>query len=115
MAPAYNVAVLTEMLGEEVRRRGRGAQTRLAEAIGVEVQTVNKWVHGQTHPDPARWQAIEQALGWPAGSIALQVMPSLAIDSTHDLVLKLAEQVEGLADRVQALERRRPRSGRAGS
>ena len=116
MALSYNVAVLTKMIGDEVERRGRGAQTRLAEAVGVEVQTVNKWVHGQTHPDPARWAAIEQALGWPEGSIALEVMPALGTDTTHDLLVKLVAQVEDLAGRVQALEARaRPRASRAGS
>lgn len=115
MAQAYNVAVLTEMISSEVGRRGRGAQTDLAKAIGVEVQTVNKWVHGQTHPDPARWAAIEEALGWEPGTIALRVMPALGSDSTHVLVIQLAEQVEDLARRVQALEGGRPRGAKAGS
>lgn len=117
MAVAYNVAVLTDMIRAEVDQRGRGAQTRLAEAIGVEVQTVNKWVHGQTHPDPARWAAIEEALGWPEGSIALKVMPALAEATTHELVLKLVDQVDDLARRLEALERRgRPtRAARRGS
>lgn len=106
MALAYNVAVLTEMIHDEITRRGRGAQTRLAETLGVEVTTVNKWVHGQTHPDPARWAAIEEALGWPEGSIALKVMPALGEATTHELVLRLVDQVEGLSHRIEALERK---------
>jgi transcriptional regulator with XRE-family HTH domain len=116
MAPAYNVAVLTEMIGAEIERRGRGAQTDLAKAVGVEVQTVNKWVHGQTHPDPARWASIEEALGWPEGSIALQVMPSLDAAPLSVLLNDLAEQLEDLGRRVTALERsRRARAARPDS
>lgn len=117
MALAYNVAVLTEMIRAEVEQRGRGAQTRLAEAVGVEVQTVNKWVHGQTHPDPGRWASIEAALGWPEGAIALKVMPALGEASTHELVLSLVDQVEDLSRRIEALERRgrSARASRSGS
>lgn len=107
MAPSYNVGVLTEMIQTEVTRRGRGAQTRLAEAVKVEVQTVNKWFKGQTHPDPARWAAIEQHFEWPAGEIAMRVMPNLADAPAAALLTDLARQVENLADRVARLERAR--------
>jgi hypothetical protein len=106
MALTYNVAVLTGMLSEEITRRGRGAQTRLAEAVGVPVQTINKWVHGQTHPDPARWELIEHHFEWEDGEIARRVMPALGSDSTYQVMLKLAEQVEALGRRVETLERR---------
>lgn len=114
MASSYNVAVLTEMIAEATAKRGD--QTRLAEAVGVEVQTVNKWVKGQTHPDPARWAAIEEHLGWPEGEIALRVMPALGTSTTHQLVVTLTEQVQALADRVADLERRAlGRTARSGS
>lgn len=115
MASSYNVAVLTEMIAEAVAGAGRGAQTRLAETVGVEVQTVNKWVKGQTHPDPARWALIEGHFGWPEGEIALRVMPSLGAGSTHEVVMQLVDQVRALGDRVAALERRAtPRTSRTG-
>lgn len=47
----------------------RGRQVALAKAVGVAPQTINKWVQGQTRPEPQSWRAIEDCLGWPSGRI----------------------------------------------
>ena len=57
--PAYNADVVLDVIAAELDRRGRGAQTRLAEAVGVKVQTVNKWKSRQTCPEPDKWPAID--------------------------------------------------------
>lgn len=114
MPPSYKVGVLTEMISGEVARRGRGAQTRLAEAAGVTVQTVNKWVQGQTHPESERWPSIEAHFGWDDGEIARRVLPALDGDSTLDIVIKLTDEVQRLVERMDRLEQTSPRSGRSG-
>lgn len=58
--PAYNADVVLDVIAAELDRRGRGAQTRLAEAVGVKVQTVNKWKARQTCPEPDKWPAIDE-------------------------------------------------------
>lgn len=67
---AFDPDVVTRIIADELERRGRGAQTALAEALGVRVQTVNKWRLGQTTPEFARWPSIEHYFGWPDGYIA---------------------------------------------
>lgn len=105
MGLSYKTDVLTTLIADCVSSRGRGAQTRLAEAVGVEVQTVNKWVHGQTHPTPDRWPAIEAFFDMEPGEIASRVVPRDGGETTAEVVARLAEQVDALVGRLQALER----------
>jgi transcriptional regulator with XRE-family HTH domain len=67
---SYNTSVVTRLIADALNERGYGAQTELAKACGVRVQTVNKWKQGQTSPEPERWPIIEQALGLDEGKIA---------------------------------------------
>lgn len=69
MTPLYDTRVIRELIADAVEDGGRGEQTRLAETVGVRVQTVNKWVKGQTSPEPRWWPAIEAHFGWPNGHI----------------------------------------------
>lgn len=92
------------MIRQELDSRGRGAKARLAEAVGVEPQTVSKWVAGQTQPEMERWEAIEAHLGWERGEIVRHVMPVEGATTTIDLVNRLTAMVTDLAARVAALE-----------
>lgn len=104
MALSYKTDVLTKLIADAVTERGRGTQTRLAEAVGVEVQTVNKWVHGQTHPTPDRWAAIERFFGMEPGAIASLVVPRDGGATTAEQVQQLSDQVEHLTRRLIDLE-----------
>lgn len=53
--------LVRDLISQAVKAGGNGSQTRLAEAVGVRVQTVNKWVMGQTTPEYHRLGAIEEA------------------------------------------------------
>lgn len=53
-----------------LRAQGRGSKSRLARAVGVQPQTVTKWVSGETSPPPERWLAIEDALELPRFTLA---------------------------------------------
>lgn len=106
MDSLYNPSVIQDLILEELRRRGRGAQTRLAEAVGVRVQTVNKWRFGQTTPEPDKWPLIEDHFGWPEGHIAREsglheplnavdlVRQLLARGLTREDILRLVELVD---------------------
>lgn len=50
--------------------QGRGAKSRLAEAVGVKPQSVTRWVTGESAPPPERWLAIEDALDLPRFALA---------------------------------------------
>lgn len=65
----YNVDMVLDVVVDNLRQRGRGAQTRLAEAVGVKVQTVNKWSKRQTCPEPDKWEAIEDHFGLERGTL----------------------------------------------
>lgn len=71
MSP-YNATVVTTLIADAVKARGRGAQTGLANDVGVRVQTVNKWVKHQTTPAPELWPRIEQSLNMDPGTLALE-------------------------------------------
>lgn len=47
---------------EATKRLGHGYQSRVADAIGVRAQTVNKWVHGQTLPQGENWENLRAFL-----------------------------------------------------
>lgn len=89
---SYNRSVVTELLATHLT--GHGSQTRLAEACGVAVQTVNKWKLGQTIPAPEKWPAIERALGLDDGEIAQAAgYTGPTIDGLHLRLAALEEQV----------------------
>lgn len=98
---AYNPDVVLDLLDEHLRQRGRGAQTRLAEAVGVRVQTVNKWSKRQTSPEPDKWPAIEDHFELPRGTIRRAVGWDAA--APDDEIAALRTDVRSLADAVQAL------------
>lgn len=67
--PTYNHSMVNIVIAKELERQGRGSQTRLAEHVGVRVQTVNKWVQGQTSPERFRFHAIEEFFGWKENAL----------------------------------------------
>lgn len=56
-------------VAEALAAGNRGIQSRLAEHLGVAVQTVNKWSRRQTVPQPGSFGAIEAFFGWPPGTL----------------------------------------------
>lgn len=96
MGTAHDPTVLTQIIAD--RTRNRGAQTALAHQLGVKVQTVNKWVKGQTTPDPSRWPDIETALGLPDGHLATAV----GLDTAPSAVDRL-DRLEARVDRLETL------------
>lgn len=95
---AYDTSVIHRLIGAAIDEGGRGAQTRLADAVGVRVQTVNKWYLGQTSPDPDKWPAIEGHFGWDDGYILKQAMPRR---TQTDEVSALREEVAELRRLVE--------------
>lgn len=81
---AYNADVVLDLIADNLASRGRGSQTRLAEAVGVTVQTVNKWKARQTCPKPDRWPSIESHFGIEPGSLrrasGLPIIPATSPD-----------------------------------
>lgn len=96
MPQEYDLGMVCDVIAAEVRKRPRGAQTRLAEALDVPQQTVNKWVKGLNAPEMARWGAIEVALELHPG--ALRRAAGIADDSESAVGL--------LVGRLNELERR---------
>lgn len=75
---SYKTHVVNDAIIEAVGRPG-WTQARLARALGIPAQTVNKWTQRHTTPDPKSWPAIEQALELPAGTFWALVMGTDAI------------------------------------
>lgn len=104
--PSYNAGMVTTIIREAIEAEGRGAQSRVARDVGVAVQTVNKWVKGQVHPEPARWPRIEEALGLEPGTIEQRSgsRPTAADDEVVALRREVAElraKVEWLMGRSE--------------
>lgn len=74
----YKSDVVNEAIIEAVGRPGWN-QARLAKALGVKPQTVNKWVKRQTKPEIGSWSKIEDALGLPQGTFWTLAMGTDAI------------------------------------
>lgn len=71
---SYNHRMVNDAIIAAVQREGRGAQARLARAIGEKTQTVNKWCQRQTTPTTDKWAKIEQAIGLAEGDFWRMVM-----------------------------------------
>ncbi len=49
----------------------RGAQKRLATALGIEQSNISNWVRGKSEPHPDKWEAIETHLNIERHTIAM--------------------------------------------
>ena len=59
-----SVAALSTQIGDARRAKGM-TQQQLADAVGVDRKTVNRWENGRTHGLGANYAKLAQALGWP--------------------------------------------------
>lgn len=75
----YNEKVVNDLIVAGVSRPG-WTQKRLADALGIRPQTVNKWVKGENTPPPDRWPAIEEALEFDPGTFWRQVIGADGVD-----------------------------------
>ena len=90
----YNTSVVNAVIAEAVKRPG-WTQVRLAKALGVRPQTVNKWVSGENTPPHERWDEIETALGLTPRTFVRLVMGE---DATSVLGLPAASEQLSLED-----------------
>lgn len=98
---------IASLLRDAFDRSPRGTQSRLAEAVGVSPQTVNKWASGANDPDPERWPEIEEALGLESGAIerAAMVGAALRLDKvTRRDVDEILERIESIHVSLRRLE-----------
>jgi len=79
MSP-YNEGVVTDIIVKALERPGWN-QARLARALDVRPQTVNKWVKGENRPPIERWSDLEQALELRQGTILDAVRGQLDVDA----------------------------------
>jgi hypothetical protein len=101
---SYNPDMVTKVIADALESKPRGTQARLAKALGVGAQAVNKWVHGQGAPDPSRWAAIEDFLELEPGTLQLAaggpVTPKLTRDehvaALRDAHLHMISDTAGL-------------------
>lgn len=56
-------------IDQALRAQGPGANTRLAEAVGVSLGAVGRWALG-ARPNPLLWPKIEKHLGLTAGTLS---------------------------------------------
>jgi DNA-binding XRE family transcriptional regulator len=73
-----NLHVVNELIAEAVARPG-WSQARLAKALGLRPQTINKWVKGENTPRMETWASIEGALGFAPNTFWRQVVGADAI------------------------------------
>lgn len=81
---------LKQLISKLVTDPTGGTQTSHAKALGVSVQTVNKWAKGHNVPDPSKWAAIERHF---------QLAPGAMVEAAG-----FAEVDSSLAARVTQLE-----------
>lgn len=79
----------------------RGTQTRIADALGVRVQTVNKWAKGYNLPEPQHLPQLEQLLRLKKG--ALQVAGAVAIRPDTSDIGRLTQLVADTVAEVRDL------------
>lgn len=71
----------------------RGAQSRIADELGVRATAVNKWAKGYNVPDPKHWERLEQMLGLAAGQLTGLMRPDDTGPSSAE-VLQLLRRLE---------------------
>lgn len=84
---------VANLLTKAIERRGYGARSALADAVGVRPATVTKWLQGQTVPSPELRGPIEEHLGLEPGAIDAcaeasgdgEVLPPLVVKAARDL------------------------------
>jgi len=107
---------MKRVLTEAFSRLPRGEQSRIADALLIRAQTVNKWAKGYNVPEPERWAQLEELLHLEPGALAAAAgftPPSPAFDIA-ELVAEVQRQGAAIA-RIEARLARRaePRSGEA--
>lgn len=102
------VGTVNETIATAVRVQGRGAQTRLAEQMGVTLGTVSHWVNGRAAPEPHRWPAIEEALGLDPGSLkaAHRADRESASNSSDDPLAAMVAELSEVRDELSVLRAR---------
>lgn len=95
----YNAGMVLDIVVAQLKQAGRGGQTNLARAVGVRPQTVNKWMLRQTHPEPDKWEAIEDHFGLDHGTLRA----ASGLDSASDLPGRV-ERLEAAIGRMDALQ-----------
>jgi len=80
----------------------RGSQSRIADALGVRVQTVNKWSKGHNVPEPQHWRELERLLGLDAGMLTLH-----GDAGADDVLAGIRSEIAELRARVEVLEAER--------
>lgn len=106
LASVSTVDRVNEIIATAVRRSGRGAQSRLAEAVGVSLGTVSHWVHGRATPDQERWPRIEEALGLRPGSLDEAFQRSITPPSDDDTLAWMTAAFREIRDEIRELRLR---------
>lgn len=81
----------------------RGLQSRIADALGVRPQTVNKWAKGQNLPEPDTWKRLEPLLR-SEGLISDLPPPREVVTTNYDqalearLTLLISGMIEALGE-----------------
>lgn len=110
----YNSDMVASAIRDAVARPG-WSQTRLAAAVGVRPQTVNKWVKGENTPPVDRLPAIEKALGLDEGTLVrlrlpVSITPTPAAASGIDISDLPAEDQQLIKEHIEFLRARRAKS-----
>ena len=94
---------LKQLISKLVTDPTRGTQTSHAKALGVSVQTVNKWAKGHNVPDPSKWAAIERHFELAPGSLVEIAGFADVDDSLAARVTLLEIQVRAMAVQLERL------------
>lgn len=90
---AYQGSMVTKVIRDALNRDG-WTQKRLADAMKVRPQTVNKWVSGENTPPYTKWRALEEALELDVGTI-LRAVELAGDDAQLGLLVREASEREG--------------------
>lgn len=97
--------VVNALIVEALRRPGWN-QARLARALQLRPQTVNKWVKGENTPPLERWASIEAALGIEPGTLmhhASEGLPPVPYRDASEEAAQLRKEVDALKKVVSQL------------